>query len=358
MKKVFSKRNLIIMFFPVVFVLVILTLGLPQRVLTAATIGGEKYTVVDYNFYYYEAYYNYVNDHYDQLGELGLNINASLKSQQYDEDTTWEQYFRQRTLEDMQEYAILCHEAEQAGFDASEEIAATQGEKQALIRDYCIANNIGDVNKYLSQLYDGGMTEQVYYEQLSRRTLAECYREQVLAELAPDDAAVAEQAQRYGGEEEYQTADVVVAYFPPATDRVTGQSEERQWQNAETLAQAAQARAEEQGGDLEAYLEVAAQFSRLEDEDHPDGHFPNLTKQDVEEVLEAWCFDPARQSGDSAVLRDDTGCYLVYFNGFGESNLTLRARADLLDQNYQQWLQDRQENFAIETNGLGMLIAR
>lgn len=358
MKKVFSKRNLIIMFFPVIFVLVVLTLGLPQRVLTAVTIGGEKYTVVDYNFYYYEAYYNFVNANYDKLGELGLNINASLKSQQYDEDTTWAQHFRQETLEEMQEYAILCHEAEQAGFDASEEIAAVRTEKEALIRDYCIANNINDVNKYLSQLYDGGMTEQVYYEQLERRTLAERYREQVLTELVPDDAAVAAQSQTYGGEEEYQTADVVVAYFPPAKDRVTGQSEERQWNNAETLAQAAQARAEENGGDLAAYLEVATQFSQLEDEDHPDGHFDALTKQDVEEVLEAWCFDPSRQSGDSAVLRDDTGCYLVYFNGFGESNLTIRARADLLEQNYQQWLEQRKGDFPVKTSGLGMLIAR
>ena len=358
MKKVFSKRNLIIMFFPVIFVLVILTLGLPQQVLTAVTIGGEKYTVVDYNFYYYEAYYNFVNENYDKLGELGLNINASLKSQQYDPDTTWAQHFRQETLAQMQEYAILCHEAEQAGFDASEEVAAVRAEKETLIRDYCVANNINDVNKYLTQLYDGGMTEQVYYEQLDRRTLAEAYRVQVWEELAPDDGAVAQRAQSYTGEEEYQTADVVVAYFPPATDRVTGQSEERQWDNAETLARAAQARAEENGGDFAAYLEVATQFSQLEDEDHPDGHFATLTKQDVEQVLEDWCFDPARQSGDSAVLRDDTGCYLVYFNGFGERNLTLRARQELLEENYQQWLQDRRGDFAIETSGLGMLIAR
>ena len=96
----------------------------------------------------------------------------------------------------------------------------------------------------------------------------------------------------------------------------------------------------------------------MEDEDHPDGHFDALTKQDVEEVLEAWCFDPARQSGDSAVLRDDTGCYLVYFNGFGESNLTIRARADLLEQNYQQWLEQRKGDFPVKTSGLGMLIAR
>ena len=123
-------------------------------------------------------------------------------------------------------------------------------------------------------------------------------------------------------------------------------------------AMASPDRAEENGGDLEAYIAVATQFSQLEDEDHADGHFASLTKEDVEEVLEEWCFDPNRQSGDSAVLRDDTGCYLVYFNGFGESVLTARAREDLRQERYQQWLQERQGDYPVQTNGLGMLIAR
>lgn len=358
MKKVFSKRNLIIMFFPVVFVLVILTLGIPQQLLTAVNIGGEKYTIVDYNFYYYEAYYNFANENYANLGELGLNLNASLKSQDYDENTTWAQHFREVTLADMQEYAILRHEAEAAGFDASQAVAEVHAEKEELIRTYCVMNNVNDPDQYLSQLYDAGMTEKIYYEQLDQRSLAEGYRAQVLQELTPTDQEAEEYAQSYTGQEDYQTADVVVAYFPPAEDRVTGESEERQWDNAETLAQAALDRAEENGGDLEAYIAVAAQFSQLEDEDHADGHFASLTKEDVEEMLEEWCFDPNRQSGDSAVLRDDTGCYLVYFNGFGESVLTARAREDLRQERYQQWLQERQGDYPVQTNGLGMLIAR
>lgn len=359
MKKVFSKRNLIIMFFPVVMVLVILTLGLPQQVLTAVTVGGERYTIAEYNFYYYEAYYNFANEHYTELGDLGLNLNVSLKSQDYDENTTWAQHFREVTLADMQEYAILCHEAEAAGFDASEEVAAVHAQQEELIRDYCVSANISDADKYLSQIYDAGMTESIYYEQLDRRTLAESYRSHLLEELTPtDQEAETYAAQALAGQEDYLTADIVVAYFPPAADRVTGESEERQWDNAGVLAQAAMDRAEANGGDLEAYLEVAAQFSQLEDEDHPDGHFASLTHEDVEEVLEAWCFDTSRQSGDAAVLRDDTGWYLVYFNGFGESVRTARAREELRQQRYDQWLQERQGDYPVQTNALGMLIAR
>ena len=187
MKKVFSKRNLLIMFFPVVFVLVILTLGIPQQLLTAVNIGGEKYTIVDYNFYYYEAYYNFANENYANLGELGLNLNASLKSQDYDENTTWAQHFREVTLADMQEYAILRHEAEAAGFDASQAVAEVHAEKEELIRTYCVMNNVNDPDQYLSQLYDAGMTEKIYYEQLDQRSLAEAYRAQVLQELTPTD---------------------------------------------------------------------------------------------------------------------------------------------------------------------------
>lgn len=77
MKNSKSKRILFIMFFPVVFVLIMLTIGLPQQLLTAATVGTEKFKVTDFNFYYYEAYYSFVNENYNRLGDIGLNIEKS-----------------------------------------------------------------------------------------------------------------------------------------------------------------------------------------------------------------------------------------------------------------------------------------
>ena len=201
------------------------------------------------------------------------------------------------------------------------------------------------------------MTEKIFYTQLASRTRAEAYRAVVLEELAPSAADAEEFARNYAGAEEYQTADVVVTMVKPAADRSSGETEERQWENAETYAKAIQTRAEQNGGGLDAYTALASWYSDLNDTDHPDGHFAALTKDDVEDTLEAWCFDSARQSGDSAVLRDETGVYLVYFNGFGETNLIAQAREQLLQERYEQWREEHKTGHEVSTSGFGMLIA-
>ena len=171
MKNSKSKRILFIMFFPVVFVLIMLTIGLPQQLLTAATVGTEKFKVTDFNFYYYEAYYSFVNENYNRLGDIGLNIEKKLKSQQYDAEHSWRDHFRDEALDDMQEYQILNAEADKAGFDASDEVESVRAEKAETIRNACIAANITDENKYLSKLYDGGMTEKIFKITQGRRSI-------------------------------------------------------------------------------------------------------------------------------------------------------------------------------------------
>jgi hypothetical protein len=359
MKELFSKRTLIIICIPALFVLIILTIGIPQQLLTAVDVGSEKYNIAAYNYYYYEAYYSFVTEHQNELADLGLNVNGDLDKQNYDDTTTWAEYFRQIALANMQEYAVLNNEAESAGYDASEEVESVRAENEENIRTYCVNSNISDPDKYLSQVYDGGMNEKIFYAQLANRTSAESYRTVVKEQLTPTDDEVEEYRQKYyDTSTDYLTADVVVTYFVPGTDRSSGETEEHQWENAGKLAEAAHERAEANGGDLDAYIAVATQFSELEDDSAPDGHFSALTKDDVEDVLEAWCFDESRQSGDSVVLRDDTGWYLVYFNGWGESALTVQARDALIQERYDQWLNERETAYPVKTHGFAMIIAR
>ncbi len=359
MKDLFSKRTLIIICVPVLFVLVILAIGIPQQVLTAVNVGSEKYNIAAYNYYYYEAYYSFVSEHQNELGDLGLNVNGDLRKQNYDETTTWAEYFRQVALADMQEYAALNRAADEAGYDAEDEIAAVRAENEKKIRDYCVSAGISEPDKYLEKLYDAGMNEKIYYAQLANRTRAESYRSVLMEQLKPTEDEVETYRQKYyDTSTDYPTADVVVTYFVPGTDRSTGETEEHQWENAGKLAEAAQARAEVNGGDLEAYIAVATQFSELDDDRAPDGHFSALTKEDVEEVLEYWCFDSSRKSGDSAVLRDDTGWYLVYFNGWSESALSVQARDALNQERYDQWLNEQKTTLALKTHGFAMIIAR
>lgn len=45
------------------------------------------------------------------------------------------------------------------------------------------------------------------------------------------------------------------------------------------------------------------------------GRYQNIRKGQMTKVLDDWCFDPARQTGDTAILRSDYGVHILYFSG-------------------------------------------
>lgn len=356
-KRVFSPRNLIIMFAPVVFVLVTLNLGLPQQLLTAVRVGGEAYSAAEYNYYFCTEYYGFVADHAGELEALGLNTRRSLKKQSYSGGGTWRDHFRGLALARMQEYAVLRGEAASAGFTADAAVANACSLRARELEDYCVNYGVSGVDSYLTSYYDAGMTQEIYYGQLGRQTLAEAYRAEVLEQLAPaaDQVEAYRRANLSG--QDYDTADVVLSFFSPALNRTTGLSGEWEWDNAGALARAALERANANGGDLAAFEETAGRYSQLAD-GPARGRYPELQKDGLDEALSAWCFDPARASGDAAVLRGEAGWYLVYFNGWGESSLTVEARALLLAERYAQWLDQRAAQWPVSTSAIPMLIAK
>ena len=353
-----KKRSnvLVLACIPAVFILILLGTGLPQRFLSAVSVGQRDYTIAQYNFYYYETYASFVTAHYDELDELGLNINQELKKQRCDESMTWAEYFRVEALSAMREYAVLYDAALAEGFDAGDRVRQVKEEKAEELREYCVANNIKKVETYLTGLYDAGMTEDIFYRELERRTTAEAYREYLLEQIRTETAAQPGTASVSDGD--YRTADAVVSLFRPGADRVSGQAEERQWDNAETLAQAALARAEAWGGDLPAFCAAAEAYSELGDASVPDGHYPALTHEDLDGPLEDWCFDAARKPGDTTVVRGASGWYLAYFNGWGESASALREHRERIDRAYDEWLSGRMADYPLKTHWLGMQIAR
>ena len=49
------------------------------------------------------------------------------------------------------------------------------------------------------------------------------------------------------------------------------------------------------------------------------GLYVNIRKGQLAEVLDTWCFDPARQHGDYEILRSDCGYHIVFFNSATEN---------------------------------------
>jgi hypothetical protein len=49
------------------------------------------------------------------------------------------------------------------------------------------------------------------------------------------------------------------------------------------------------------------------------GRYLGIRKGELTEVLNAWCFDEARQTGDTTIVRSDYGVHILYFSGARET---------------------------------------
>ena len=90
--------------------------------LTAGSAGNVNFTLADFNYYYWEAYYNYktyVQTNYSDYASSMLPSTATaFDKQTYDQSTgqTWADFFKSSALKDMQSLAMLYSESKKANF--------------------------------------------------------------------------------------------------------------------------------------------------------------------------------------------------------------------------------------------------
>lgn len=88
-----------------------------------------------------------------------------------------------------------------------------------------------------------------------------------------------------------------------------------------------------------AFKDLAHLYSQDEASALDGGGYNRVKKGELPAELDAWCFDPARQSGDTTAITDDDGVHILYFSGRLEeaevaaADESLAAQeADLLEQ--------------------------
>ncbi len=88
-----------------------------------------------------------------------------------------------------------------------------------------------------------------------------------------------------------------------------------------------------------AFKDLAHLYSQDEASALDGGGYNRVKKGELPAELDAWCFDPARQSGDTTAITDDDGVHILYFSGRLEEAQIAAAdkslasqEADLLEQ--------------------------
>ena len=296
-----------------------------------ATMGDAQLTVSQLQVYYWLEVNNFLNMLYNygmDASYYGLDYTLGLDYQScmMAGGMTWQQFFLESALGSWQNYQALAMEAKAAGYaleesrinelDNLEESLDLQAQSYGLSgAKELLALNVGncaemeDYHFFLENNYYGGG----YLDSLVKAL--ELTDEDLETYFTEHEAEYNEN----GLTRELRSIDVRhILVFPEGADNSTIRTE--------TFSEEAWAAGEAKANEiLELYLAgelTEESFAALANEHSADpgsntngGLYTEVMQGDMVPEFDAWCFDEARQVGDTAVVRTSLGFHVMYFSG-------------------------------------------
>lgn len=162
-----------------VAVLLIWNSGIFVKNSTAATVGEEKYSVAELSYYYQSVANSTINmaQQYKQYGmDTGYNPDLSPAEQMYNEEEqkTYEDYFMETALSQLQRVSILCAQAKTDGYTLSEDGKKAIDKNFSQLQIYSIQAGATE-DAYLKMVYGRFMTKSLFENLLTQSILADEY---------------------------------------------------------------------------------------------------------------------------------------------------------------------------------------
>lgn len=307
-------------------------------------IGEHSVKKAEYDYYFYSGVNSFAASYGSYMSLFGLDLSQPLNQQSYSDTMTWQDYFDQQAVDQLQRVYALSDEASEQGFehDATEnyntfaESVKANAESQEM-----------DVDEYCKSLYGSYATLEGVKPYIERSSLAAAYYDSIedATEVTEDEINTyyAENKADYDSvdyllckvaadmPEEETEADETAAV--ETTD--SSASETNATETAETMSEEekAAAEAEKQAAEEAAMAEAKARademLGKVTDEASFDAVYgeyaedasvaslnENIKKSSVVPTEAGeWLFDDARQAGDKTVIEYEAGnaYYVVYF---------------------------------------------
>jgi hypothetical protein len=294
--------------------------GIVQRKATAATINGVNYSAAEVEYYYKNAYQNFMSTYSSYASYLGLDTSKDLRAQECsmsDDVGTWYDYFVQQGLQQMSDIHALCDAADADGFTWNDEMQSELDSNLASVES--AASNYGyTMEQYISAVYGSLVSKSVYEAQAKLSILAQTYANQYSDSLTYSDADL-----QKAYTDDANTFDVV-DYKAFVIDGSIDTSEVSS--DASSSAEATEPTEEEKAAALNDAKTLAdsiydsytagADVNTLASENEGALIFDDKTASAYSDsVLMNWLFDTARKSGDAEVLFDESSStyYMAIF---------------------------------------------
>ena len=296
-----------ILFVVVAAALLVYNSGIFQRNQTAVTIGGEKYNVATTAYYYQQVCNNYA-------GMFGQEYLQTMKAQSYDDNRTWNDYFKEEAVKNMQ----FVHAASQAARDANMTLEAEEQETLKANVDglKSAAKTTGySYGSYLKALYGPYMTHSILESCLEDQILASKYATHYSEE---NFVYSEEDIQSYYEEnkDSYDLVDgayVTISGTPKSETDADGNTVEATDEEKQAALKEAKETAEAILADVEGGVSLEAAAGKHENASYT----ANEEMGSSSSVYGKWFFDGSRKAGDAEVLADEENSryFVAQFNG-------------------------------------------
>lgn len=347
-------RALYIVLVPIVLLIILLNSGWLQRFLPAAFVNGVSYSVVDYDYYYFDYYNRFLEENSDKLSSLGYDSSVSNGQQDYDESMTWRDYFLSEGEKELAEARYSYDQAEAAGYEFSEDELLPISEQ--LLANEEIKSNYGlkDNNFYISY-YGRGMNEEAYMKALTMSVKAKAYKNYLIHSYEPSKAELTDYLASHS-ESDYKTVSLSVITLDAEEIRGEASSDASLTALKERLS-----RLEERVEEGESFEDLQAAFSTKK-LGSSDGKLENASRADLPKVVADVLLSDQDQleSGSCfALLDEEEGvAYFIRLDGLGESGLEQEAAIELGKEKTEEELEEALAGaYQVKRNLIGMLLS-
>lgn len=321
--------------------------GLPQRMLTAVTVGNHKLSVAEMNYYFLDT----VNSN-SYLGYM-VDNNTPLDEQEYGDGQTWADYLLETAVTSARDNYAIYDEAIANGYTLTEEDQAQIDQQIQTMETYASLYGYNSVSAFLRANYGAGCNESNYRAYLEVQAIATGYNNQIVEGLTYTqeeiDAEAAENPTDYTSYDYRYYLVSTSNYYETDADEHT---EEETAAAKEAAQAAAQQLLDDSQGDGEKFWEAAHALMHVNDGEETTGEtepeettgetqpeetgdttteeedthedttlYENTLKSSMPSILSDWLTDSARQTGDTTVIEasNDAGYYAVMFLGSNDN---------------------------------------
>lgn len=303
------------------------------------------------NLYYQQTLYDFTSQYASYLSYI-MDTNVNLDEQMsMNGDMTWQESMLEAAFANFFQVSALYQQAQKEGFAMTEESQAFVDTLQESLNAAAVSAGFADENEYLQDTFGPGITFDVYAKFSEVNALAMDYANSLTEGLTFTE----EELNTYYDENTdtftqmgITKADKNVIDVRHILLTVEEGAEESVWTETEKQAQALLDEWKAGEATEEGFAALATEKTQDPGSAQTGGLYEDVYPGQMVAEFNNWCFDDARQIGDTGVVRTDYGYHVMYFAGEGDyiywqalaesyllSDTAAQLRADVTEQ-YEQ----------------------